>query len=465
VLAPSGTGVVKTVSGFQGSGGGFFQGTAGNFPAGQSIEIVVSAGQGIVRAYNRTGPASLPLVLNDTGGSILLGTTTDSSNGRLQLASHTTSAGGIGFGTDATIYRSAAGTLTFGATTASTSTTTGALVVGSNVGLSGNAGGPSYFGGPIALGTGTDETFYKVATNTLAIGTSRPISFNGNGGTMTFKASAGGWSMGTLFTGSAGTIDGGIWGAGNSDALSNIKIGAGAFASPWLDVSDGNTQIFKTSTGTTSFAAKAFDATSNAGHRSLDSAGGRHTEMYYTASGVYGAGAGDTVINENSGNMVFSTNDIKRMSIAASTGNVAITSTTSASTSLLGAVVVGNGTAATSVGIGGGNIFAGGSITAGATIASGTGLFTATTGNNTIIGTNGGTTALTLTTTGITAAAPIVHKSYTVASLPAASSTPYGIVGVSDATNAAGTGLGTAPTGGGSVKRMVYSDGTSWLLL
>lgn len=38
-------------------------------------------------------------------GSILLGTTTDSSNGRLQLATHTTSAGGIGFGTDWTVHR------------------------------------------------------------------------------------------------------------------------------------------------------------------------------------------------------------------------------------------------------------------------------------------------------------------------------------------------------------------------
>lgn len=40
-----------------------------------------------------------------TNGPLLLGTTTDSSNGRIQLATHTTSAGGIGFGTDGSLYR------------------------------------------------------------------------------------------------------------------------------------------------------------------------------------------------------------------------------------------------------------------------------------------------------------------------------------------------------------------------
>jgi len=60
----------------------------------------------------------------------------------------------------------------------------------------------------------------------------------------------------------------------------------------------------------------------------------------------------------------------------------------------------------------------------------------------------------------------VIHKSYTVATLPAAAAgNTYGIVFVSDATNAAGTGSGTAPTGGGAVKRAVYSTGAAWLLL
>ena len=45
------------------------------------------------------------------GGNVLVGTTTDSANGKLQLTSHTTSAGGIGFGTDWGIYRKSQYTL------------------------------------------------------------------------------------------------------------------------------------------------------------------------------------------------------------------------------------------------------------------------------------------------------------------------------------------------------------------
>jgi len=65
----------------------------------------------------------------------------------------------------------------------------------------------------------------------------------------------------------------------------------------------------------------------------------------------------------------------------------------------------------------------------------------------------------------LTSAGPVVYPSYTVAGLPSAASYTYGIVAVSDATDAAGTNLGVAPTGGGAVKRMVYSDGSAWLLM
>jgi hypothetical protein len=57
------------------------------------------------------GGGSLFMVLQPYGGNVLLGALTDSGNGKLQLASHTTSAGGIGFGTDTSLYRSAASTL------------------------------------------------------------------------------------------------------------------------------------------------------------------------------------------------------------------------------------------------------------------------------------------------------------------------------------------------------------------
>ena len=48
---------------------------------------------------------------SSVAGTLLLATTTNSSNGKLQLATHTTSAGGIGFGTATSLYTESAGTL------------------------------------------------------------------------------------------------------------------------------------------------------------------------------------------------------------------------------------------------------------------------------------------------------------------------------------------------------------------
>jgi hypothetical protein len=71
----------------------------------------------------------------DSSGNVLIGTTTDSSNGILQLTSHTTSAGGIGFGTDVTLYRSAANTLKTDddLVVAGALSSTGALAIGNTV--------------------------------------------------------------------------------------------------------------------------------------------------------------------------------------------------------------------------------------------------------------------------------------------------------------------------------------------
>ena len=60
----------------------------------------------------------------------------------------------------------------------------------------------------------------------------------------------------------------------------------------------------------------------------------------------------------------------------------------------------------------------------------------------------------------------VIHAAYAVTSLPAAATAnKYGIVFVSDATAAAGTSIGSAPTGGGSNIRAVYSTGAAWLYL
>jgi len=64
----------------------------------------------------------------------------------------------------------------------------------------------------------------------------------------------------------------------------------------------------------------------------------------------------------------------KGLTIAVTTGDIDLNSTTSASSSTVGALTVGNGTAATNVAIGGGNINAGGTLTVGgvASISTGT---------------------------------------------------------------------------------------------
>lgn len=54
------------------------------------------------------GPAGI-----QTSGVVMCGHSTNSSNGVIQLATHTTSAGGIGFGTDISVFRSSATTLNF----------------------------------------------------------------------------------------------------------------------------------------------------------------------------------------------------------------------------------------------------------------------------------------------------------------------------------------------------------------
>lgn len=84
---------------------------------------------GTIRFY--TGSAERFRILsNSQGGELLVGTTTDNNNGRIQIGDHTASTGGIGFGSDVSLYRSAAGTLK----------TDGAFIASSLTGpLTGNA--------------------------------------------------------------------------------------------------------------------------------------------------------------------------------------------------------------------------------------------------------------------------------------------------------------------------------------
>lgn len=106
-LTPSGTGMNRLL----GAGTQVAGSAAGVPPDGTAgIEMYSSTTRADIFAFHR-GTGSIPLSLQASGSPVLVGTTTDSANGRLQLAAHTTSAGGIGFGSDTVLYRSDTGTL------------------------------------------------------------------------------------------------------------------------------------------------------------------------------------------------------------------------------------------------------------------------------------------------------------------------------------------------------------------
>lgn len=93
--------------------------------------------------------------------NLLLGTSTDSANGRLQIATHTTAAAGYGFG-DFSLYRSGAQLARLSAGL----TVDGALVVSGAGGV--QIAGPSYFGADIFLGSpGNVRWIYDYAGNRL----------------------------------------------------------------------------------------------------------------------------------------------------------------------------------------------------------------------------------------------------------------------------------------------------------
>ena len=110
-LTPSGTGSVVANTA---SGASIFLQRAGTLIGSVVVagvnEFALSAAAGkVTNLYaNGYGAVGLSILAN---ANVLVGKTIDSSNGRLQLADHTTSAGGIGFGTDIALYRAGGNTL------------------------------------------------------------------------------------------------------------------------------------------------------------------------------------------------------------------------------------------------------------------------------------------------------------------------------------------------------------------
>jgi hypothetical protein len=126
-------------------------------------------------------------------GNLLVGTTTDSGNGKLQLATHTTSAGGIGFGTDIALYRAASNTLKM------------ELGVGGGVLWFDNGG--SGTGGARILGSSGALTVTSNGANSLYLQTGGTTALTLDSSQRMFVGSAGfgGATSSTLFSGTVTT--------------------------------------------------------------------------------------------------------------------------------------------------------------------------------------------------------------------------------------------------------------------
>jgi len=112
VVGPRGTGSsfgVSTASAASGYPSGLL--VDGSYAAPNStvnikaVGVYSGGGYGASLAFHTSSNTTLSEVGRFTkAGNFLLGTTTDSGNGKLQLATHTTSAGGIGFGTALSLF-------------------------------------------------------------------------------------------------------------------------------------------------------------------------------------------------------------------------------------------------------------------------------------------------------------------------------------------------------------------------
>lgn len=115
-LTPSGTGVVQS-----GDGTSVGQVTNRTSVSGTGVAALslIRLGAEDLQLRNSAGNLSFwrdtaEFARFNASNRFLLGTTTDSGNGILQLGTHTTSAGGIGFGTEFSVFRQSATQITIG---------------------------------------------------------------------------------------------------------------------------------------------------------------------------------------------------------------------------------------------------------------------------------------------------------------------------------------------------------------
>ena len=573
-------GFIQFLSAYNGSGGMDF---SGGIKGGRE-NATDGDGKGFLSLWTNTSLSSPSEKARLTStGNLLIGTTTDiAGSGGLFANSRVA----IGSATDLYLTRTSAGTLQL-------NTTTGTIpfLVLNHVDNGGQA--------IISLKNPTQVWDIRNTGSSFAV---REATL----GNYPFEMDAGALSSGSVFinktTAATSTTSGalrvaggvGVSGAGYFGGLVSAGAGSsigsattvyratnagGDITSPFMVRNGGGTQFASHIYADATVVAQGFDAWN--GTRLIEVAN-IQTSGVTTTAGAEVGGLSFAVKPAGGPASV-------RMILEGAAGNLNLNSTTSASSSTVGALTIGNGTAATNVAIGGGNVNAGGTLVSGngATLTGGVtvlgtasvsqgylsiknatgakeanlynpaggGLQIDTSGNGYPIVLNGsavslaptgavtipGTTPSTSSTSGALqvaggiyagaasvfgstvtcnnqvaisgAISPLLTTTNTSASsyatnrvvnsagdildtgiagrsaggvlqgyayayaftqngyriltnngTVAAGSYTYGEAYVSDATQAAGTSLGSAPTGGGAVKRGVYSDGSSWLL-
>jgi len=147
--------------------------------AGASRNFAITnnySGAGLLEILGSSAALSLPntpLLAVTASGNLLLGTTTDSGNGKLQLATHTTSAGGIGFGTDTQLFTTGSGLVSL------TSSTTWPTLKISDTGTG------TYTTGVLAFGDGNSSArnvgIWRGASNSI-VATGNVLNLGGYAG-------------------------------------------------------------------------------------------------------------------------------------------------------------------------------------------------------------------------------------------------------------------------------------------
>jgi len=193
-LTPSGTGLVKVAALPTNAGNA----TAGSF-TGVAFAAIINAAYGLVYGSSQSSGdgwiqqqsvvsgAYYNLSLQASGGNVLIGTNVN-SGALLQVGTNTTtSAGGMVFGTDTSLYRSAAGALTFNSGAG--------LEISLTFSQNGSAKGTLVTnGGAIELGTsGATSLLLKTnATTALTLDSSQNATFAGTAITLASAAAKAG---------------------------------------------------------------------------------------------------------------------------------------------------------------------------------------------------------------------------------------------------------------------------------